>query len=68
MNKSPSPQMIRDLRARHQITQNQLADSLYDIKRPRIPDWEAGRRSCPGIVWWSMVLTWDKRDLWEEEK
>jgi DNA-binding XRE family transcriptional regulator len=63
----PTPEQILDLRKRHHITQNQLADSLYGIKRERIGDWESGRRACPSIIWWAILLTWDKRDLWEEE-
>ena len=64
---TPTPQMIKDLRKRHRLRQKDLADSLYGIKYDRIPDWETGRRKCPSIVWWAMVLTWDKKDLWEEE-
>lgn len=64
---SPRPYEIKDLRRRYKITQHQLADSLYGVKRPRIPDWETGRRECPPIVWWAMCLVWDKIDLWEEE-
>jgi len=63
----PTPEDILDLRRRHHITQKQLANSLYEIKEPRIADWERGRRNCPSIVWWAMLLTWDKRDLWVEE-
>ena len=59
---------IKALRKRHGITQEKLADSLYHIKPKRIADWESGRRNCPDIVWWAMVLTWDKRDLWAEER
>jgi predicted transcriptional regulator len=64
----PRPFEIKALRRRHKITQWQLADSLYGVKRARISDWETGRRDCPPIVWWAMVLTWDKVDLWEEEQ
>jgi len=65
--KSPKPYEIRALRARHNLTQNHLADSLYGIRRRSIPGWEGGIRNCPPIVWWAMVLTWDKKDLWVEE-
>lgn len=58
---------IKDLRRRHHLTQKQLADSLYHIKEERISDWELGRRNCPDIIWWAMVLTHDHIDLWEEE-
>lgn len=57
------PNKVRALRERHGITQNQLADSLYGIKRARIADWESGRRGLPPIVWWAMVLTWDGHNL-----
>ena len=57
------PEWIRDLRERHNLTQVQLADSLYGIKRARIADWESGRRGCPPLVWWAMVLVWDKVDI-----
>lgn len=67
MSRKPTPEQIRDLRRRHHITQHQLADSLYGIKRDRVGDWEAGRRGCPAHIWWSMLLIWDKRDLWVEE-
>jgi len=66
MSKTPSEE-IKDLRRRNKLTQNQLADSLYGIRRERIPEWEAGRRTCPEITWWAMCLTWDGRDLWQEE-
>lgn len=65
--KNPTPEQIRDLRTRNHITQDELADSLYGIKRARIGDWEAGRRRMPIIVWWACKLTWDKVDLWNEE-
>jgi len=64
--RSPKPEEIRELRARHKLTQDKLADSLYGIKRARVPDWEAGRRTCPPIIWWAMKLTWDKEDIWNE--
>jgi len=62
-----TPEKIKDLRKRHRLTQAKLAESLYGIKKERIADWETGRRSMPKIVWWAMVLTWDRIDLWEEE-
>jgi len=64
---NPTPEEIKDLRRRNKLTQHQLADSLYGVKRERIADWETGRRQCPPITWWAMVLTWDSRDLWQEE-
>ena len=67
MARKPKSEEIKQLRERHGLTQNQLADSLYGIKRERIADWENGRRDCPPIIWWAMVLTWDKVDLWEVE-
>ena len=65
--RSPKPEEIRELRARHKLTQDKLADSLYGIKRARVPDWESSRRTCPPITWWAMKLTWDGIDLWNEE-
>ena len=65
--RSPKPEEIRELRARHKLTQDKLADSLYGIKRARVPDWEAGRRNCPPNTWWCMRLIWDGIDLWNEE-
>lgn len=59
---------VKQLRERHNITQVELADSLYGIKRARIADWESGRRGLPPLVWWAMVLTWDKRDLRDVEE
>ena len=67
MAKQPRPYEIKNLRRRHKITQKQLADSLYGIKKDRVVDWECDRRVCQPIVWWAMKLTWDKVDLWEEE-
>ena len=64
---NPTKEEIKDLRLRHRITRNQLADSLYGIKRERILDWEVGRRNMPPIVWWACKLTWDHIDLWVEE-
>ena len=64
----PRPYEIIQLRKRHGITQQQLADSLYDVKRTQIADWEIGRRRCRPLEWWAMVLTWDKVDLWEKEQ
>ena len=63
----PKPEQIFDLRRRHKLTREKLAESLYDIKHERILDWELGRRNCPGLTWWAMCLTWDQRDLWQEE-
>lgn len=63
----PTPGQVKDLRMRHKISRRKLAESLYGVKEERIMDWELGRRGCPAIVWWAMTLTWDKRDLWEEE-
>ncbi len=63
----PTPEMIKDLRKKHHITQDQLADSLYDIKRPRVADWESGRRNMPGIIWWIIKLMYDEIDLREGE-
>lgn len=63
----PRSYEIRALRARHKLTRDQLALSLYDVKHGRIVDWENDRRSCPPMIWWAMVLTWDKIDLWAEE-
>jgi DNA-binding transcriptional regulator YiaG len=68
MARSPRPYEIKQLRLRHGITQKQLADSLYGVKWRRIVDWECDRRTCPPITWWAMRLTWDKVDLWEEER
>lgn len=62
----PTRQDIKDLRKRHNLTQEKLAESLYGIKLETLRSWEKGQRNCPSIVWWAMVLTWDKRDLWEE--
>lgn len=64
----PTPQQIRDLRTRHRLSQEKLAESLYHIKATNIAHWENGRRNCQPIVWWAMVLTWDKKDLWAEER
>lgn len=64
---NPSPEQIKDLRKRKHITQEQLADSLYDIKRERIGDWESGRRRMPGIIWWIIKWMYDKVDLREGE-
>lgn len=58
------PEDIKALRKRHGLTQKKLADSLYGVKEARIPNWEAGRRNCPSIIFWAMVLTWDKVDLY----
>ena len=61
--KNPKPEEIRALRARHELTQSKLADSLYHITVKAVQEWEAGRRNCPPIIWWAMKLTWDKVDL-----
>lgn len=64
----PAGYMIRDLRKRHNLTQQQLADSLYGNFTGRIiGDYERGERNCMPLTWWAMVLTWDGRDLWQEE-
>jgi DNA-binding XRE family transcriptional regulator len=54
---------VKDLRERHGITQRELADSLYHVRRARISDWESGRRGIPPIIWWAMVLIWDHKDI-----
>lgn len=65
---NPTPEQIKELRKKHHITQEQLADSLYDIKRERIGDWESGRRNMPGVIWWIIKLTYDEIDLREGEQ
>lgn len=64
---SPTKEEVRALRIRHRLTQKKLAESLYDISTTQVINWESGRRNCPGIILWAMVLTWDKMDLWSEE-
>ena len=59
---------IKELRKRHGITQKELAYSLYGITTENVQSWESGRRNCTPIVWWAMVLTWDKVDLWKDGK
>lgn len=66
MSLKPSPEQIRDLRRRHKLTQEQLANSLYGVRVQQVAAWESGRRGCTPNVWWSMCLIHDKRDLWEE--
>ena len=61
-------EMIKGLRKRHHITQAQLAESLFHIKRDRIADWECGRRNCPPIIWWAMKMTWDHEDIWGKDE
>lgn len=63
----PRSYEIRALRRRHNLTQEQLAASLYGIKVESVVNWERDRRNCKPIVWWAMVLTWDKIDLWSHE-
>ena len=57
---------IRDLRRRHGITQQQLADSLYGVKVQSVASWESGRRGCPPIIYWVIKMIWDNADLREE--
>ena len=57
----------RALRRRHNLTQQQLADSLYGVKRVTVADWEIDRRKCGPMSWWAIVLIWDKIDLWSDE-
>ncbi len=57
------PEEIKALRARYSLTQQQLADSLYEVKRERITDWETHRRVCPPMVTWAMILEWDELDI-----
>ncbi len=61
------PNEIRALRERHHLTQRGLADSLYGVKRERITDWETGRRDCPDLVAWAMILTWDGLNIMSQE-
>jgi DNA-binding XRE family transcriptional regulator len=68
MAESPRPYEIVNLRRKHKISQATLADSLYGVRRSKLSDWETGKHKCPPMAWWAMVLTWDKRDLWEEER
>lgn len=66
---SPTGQQIKDFRKQHRnLTQQKLADSLYGVTVQSIQAWENGRRNCPPIVWWAMLLTWDDIDLWREGK
>ena len=46
----PTRQDIKDLRKRHNLTQEKLADSLYGIKLETLRSWEKGQRNCPSIV------------------
>lgn len=57
---------IKDLRARHRITQKQLAESLYGVSEQSVASWESGRRGCPDIIFWVMKMIWDDIDLREE--
>ena len=63
-----TPEMIKELRKRHHITQQKLAASLFHINRERITDWESGRRNCPPIIWWAIKITWDKIDIWGKDE
>ncbi len=61
--------LILHLRQRHNITQKQLAASLYgDIDAKRISGWENNRRGCRPLTFWAMVLIWDKVDLWDRKQ
>ena len=62
------PNEIRQLRIRHGLTQRNLADSLYGVKRERVTDWETGRRDYPALVAWAMILEWDKLDIREPKQ
>lgn len=64
----PTANDIRRLRERHGLTQAALADSLYGVKRARIPNWEGDRRRCPSAIFWAMVMIWDEMDLRREEE
>lgn len=63
LNMKIRPKEIKALRERHNLTQRQLAESLYMVKRERITDWETGRRDCPAMVGWAMILQWDGQDI-----
>lgn len=68
--RSPEPKDVKELRKRHHITQQQLADSLYGVKVERIHDWERegpNGRNCPPLTWWVMKALWDEVDLRDEE-
>lgn len=47
---SPRPYQIKDLRKRHGITQQKLADSLYGVSVESVVNWENDRRNCPPIT------------------
>lgn len=54
---------IRQLRDRHEITREELAETLYGVKADRVKDWELGRRNCTPLATWAMVFHWDDYDL-----
>ena len=62
-----TPEMIKDIRNRHRISQVKLAESLFHVKEKRISDWECGKRNCPAIIYWAMKMTWDHEDIWGQE-
>lgn len=67
LSKSQSRRVIKALRKRHGLTQQELADSLYGVTRSAIRAYEGSTRHCSPITLWAMVLTWDKMDLWSQE-
>lgn len=65
---TPTGEDLKNLRERHDLTQNELADSLYGVRRESLPAWEQGRRNCPPSIFWQMVTVWDEMDLRVEEE
>jgi len=59
----PSPEEIRALLQRHNVTPLEAEKRLYGIKSKRFYDWMTGRRDCPAVVWWQLVLEFDGIDL-----
>lgn len=61
--RSPSSKQFRELKERHGLTYVTMSDPLYGVSKRSIQNWANGRRECPPLVWWALVLHFDGVDL-----
>lgn len=59
----PTPEDLRALKARHHLTAATMAEPLYGVSKKSIENWVGGRRECPPLAWWALVLHFESIDL-----
>jgi len=58
--KSPNPQKIKELRQKHHLTRQQLAQIVLKTERA-VASWERGERNMPQGLWELALLKLEKQ-------